>query len=519
LTIIALVVGTADRWGWGIAQSRFAWFVSLWQLMLLFGPCWLGCLVFSGDNVRDRRRFFADHGISPRWVWWTRMFIPSIGILVIAVLLLAQFTQFASPEDSSFLLAVFVLLLFSSGLFTSQWTRRSVLPFLITPTLVSILGSIWMVYFFQHYGPYLWLIWTSIPVLLIGSRLLTNRWLRDETSWGYHTLAIFTLALAMSVPIVVTFGQRVATMPAAMPSWRAAILAEAPSLSQLKTRDADNRIMANAFESGQIVISNSVGNLSRTEQRERLSAELDSDKIAEQLTFSAGRAILQLSLNAAAQDLESAPDLEVAKLAAQVLLKWDNEIRRGILAGEWVGNEALLYLATGSELSEQAVVKALESLVSDPRIMAESQPALKTLIDAIPDHELRRQSRRAALISAWRDYDARPFTRQTPQGVIVYHKSFGPLGAIPSPQIAWFPFEQLRSDRYVDRLVRVLLEQLEHGLPANEQAADFRRRGALYAEALGPNSAGLELELNFGQNWTAEYEQRIDQLRERIAKE
>jgi hypothetical protein len=173
-------------------------------LFTLLSASWFGALVFYGDNVHRRCSFFADRGISPTRVWWTRLAPPAIACLVLIVsVVLVRFNvqeevlvQLHGP-----LVAYMVLLavLFAFGQLVSQWTQRPLLAFVAAPayTAVSLLP---VAYMLDRYHASFTVTLLSVPVLLLATWRLTGRWLDGKVQHGFTGRVLGYTLIAVLLP-------------------------------------------------------------------------------------------------------------------------------------------------------------------------------------------------------------------------------------------------------------------------------------------------------------------------------
>ncbi|MEN6405575.1 MAG: hypothetical protein ABFC77_03800 [Thermoguttaceae bacterium] len=196
------------HYGNPLAQS-----IAQQPLLLLAFACVpvFGMLAFSSDQVRRRYRFLADHGVTPRWVWWSgQASLMPLLMVVLPVLLyfvdhpLAQqrltdamrwqhagWPQYCIPTaDSSifdfspaFLFTVgYVVFGFAAGQCCAMFLRSHVLAGLCSVLATGVLAVFWwMVLLFQI--PWSW---SALPILLgliLASRLRTRDWLIERNTW------------------------------------------------------------------------------------------------------------------------------------------------------------------------------------------------------------------------------------------------------------------------------------------------------------------------------------------------
>lgn len=176
-------------------------------MFLILGASTLGALAFHGDNIRRRYGFFADRGISPSQIWWTRLLPPAVACFVL-LLPLAMIADASAPNGrpsiGSFgLLAAMVLVAFAFGQLVSQWVDRPILAFFAAPAyaVISLSPLMYLIDRFRYPFPVMAL---AAPVLFVATWRLTQRWLehRDQSNstvrvFGYTCLAVLLPCLVV----------------------------------------------------------------------------------------------------------------------------------------------------------------------------------------------------------------------------------------------------------------------------------------------------------------------------------
>lgn len=463
-------------------------------LLIALGASWIGGLAFYGDNVRRRCAFFADRGVSPPKIWLTRIIIPVLcGLTLVTIALLVGL---GDPTRRPTIACVIIVML-SFGQLVSQWSQRPVMTFLAAPAYTVIATSV-MFIVMELYSTYQWTTVLVAPVLLFASWRLCDRWLDGRIDGGYNGKVLGYTALAVALPILVVMGSRYVSTPEPMPQWRNQMLAINI------TDNADRQILngidlrgisPDVYSRGGFAFE--FQSLTREAQIQRLQEELESDHLGEVVSLDD---IHQLLHTSPIQE----PELHFAALS--VLLKWDNLVRQNVINGKYTLREL-------EQIAERAEWEAVGALERVPPSAMDSE--LLRLLDSIPDRELRSQSRRNGLITLWKMYDQMPWTYE--QGDRTYYGKYLMSDSVAGG-VAWIPLERTRSDRFVDKAIRLTLEQLDGHLPETPDSPEFAERVRLWEEALSPASSfRVRPTIRFGQYWTESYERRIDTLRKRYA--
>jgi hypothetical protein len=374
---------------------------------------------------------------------------------------------------------------------------RPILTFFAAPafTAVTCIVLVWLITRYPTY--YFNLMWVA-PVLLFASWRLAGRWLSGKIDSGYHWRVLAYSALAVAMPILAVWASRRLTTPQLMTPWRAKMLAmqspEAPPDTVYIPLHATSISPDAFYRSG---FEKPFDRATTAQRYELLVQELASERIGDYVSLD------DVELALTGQIFP--PTLYQA--AISVLLKWDRQVREGVNSGIY----SLWELELISEPAETMAIDTLERLVD----AGEANTEIMQLIDSIPTSELRKQSRRNGLISAWKAYYQQPW-RSKYGGSVSYGRAF--VHSHVGAHVAQFRFEQIRCDRYVDQLTRLLLEQLGEGMPLAKSSPQFIARHRLWTEVCGPRRyPGQDISLPFGKNWTSIHETRIDRLRARSA--
>ncbi len=176
--------------------------------LILLSASWIGAIVFYGDNVHRRCGFFADRGISPTRVWWTRMLPPAVSclVLIVTVTVIGLGTRdelWSQMWGNPWNLVALVMVQFAFGQLVSQWIDRPILAFLAAPayTCVSLAPVLYLLERY-HSHSHLAAIVLTVPVLLLASWQLTRPWLDGRTSSGYTARVFAYTAVAVLIPCV-----------------------------------------------------------------------------------------------------------------------------------------------------------------------------------------------------------------------------------------------------------------------------------------------------------------------------
>lgn len=236
-----------------------------------------------------------------------------------------------------------------------------------------------------------------------------------------------------------------------------------------------------------------------------LQRELNAEIIGEEITVYDLRIIFQASFPRG--DLSPDELSGLKRDALRVLLKWSTVVREKVVSGD-------LDLRFLEQVAEPAETFAV-TLLRDRADELGSEQQVSQLVAAIPDDQLRFQSRKRALLREWRRYQSDGWEKEY-AGSVYMGKQL--MNYVLQDGIWNLAFERQRSDRFLDEATQLTWDQLEHGLPVAGSEAD-RRRQQLWASVFSPRQKefyGNRGSL-VGNNWTSDHEKAVRDLRVRYA--
>jgi hypothetical protein len=505
----------------------------------ILGWIWLGALVFFGDSVHRRCGFFADRGISPTAIWWTRLLYPLAILIPTTIVVPWSWAELGIGSMPNILAvgAASAVVCFAFGQLVGQWVRRPTLSFFAAPVYTAVsLAGIEFLYVLYDYLAFT--IVLMAPVLFFASWRLTRRWLERRLDFGYHWRAMAYTALALALPCAAVFGHRWFTTPDARPAWRTEMAhtnvpgpnpdmpwlamnvrsinpglytgdprevhAYNEQFAELLQAELDDRNALAEHISGRDIFSF----LDRINQVELGSANLSRRFRVRQGPSVPARQPPALQPQAGetrTYDREQAITMEAD--AIRILLKWSRQLRGRAARGQFP--LSVLFEADAMEIR---AVQQLEIAAT-----RQTPETMRQLCELIPSDELRRKSRRVTLIKEWQGFQQMSWTTRT--GVYV-GKIFAGRG-IPDSR-PWLALERLRSARYVDELTHLVLNQLSGQLPLHFASPGAIHRRRLVEQAQGRAPSYSEAQRRYLERpprpqmfdyWTADHEQRIDRLR------
>jgi hypothetical protein len=181
-------------------------------LLYLLGVavCWLGVFAFQGESIRDRVRFYADRGVSPRLQWLTRHWVP---LLLLVGLTLVRYLArgFSGLSGESLLPAMramdagrflaIALAIYSVG----QWASQCVKSPVVATVLATVVANAMIFYYLfaalSMESPW-WLL--PVPTLLffVATAWLMQPWMERRIDWRFKLQQAAWAAVALAIPLV-----------------------------------------------------------------------------------------------------------------------------------------------------------------------------------------------------------------------------------------------------------------------------------------------------------------------------
>ncbi|HEY2761582.1 MAG TPA: hypothetical protein VGI75_12585, partial [Pirellulales bacterium] len=183
----------------------------------------IGSMVFLGDKEHDRFRYFVDHNIPPRYVWFTRQLLWllvtfSIGFVVIAacgfwrhvgVTTLDGVRRDGPPPE----LVLEIATAYAAGQWMSMHVRSGVLSGFFGLLLSALLCG-WI--FLMHWAG-VDLTWSALPiplVLMYATWLRAPDWISENKRWSARIRAAAVMLVPMAALLVAVPIYRVQQIPA-----------------------------------------------------------------------------------------------------------------------------------------------------------------------------------------------------------------------------------------------------------------------------------------------------------------
>ncbi|TWU60037.1 ABC-2 family transporter protein [Rubripirellula tenax] len=435
-----------------------------------FAFLWMGATTFYGDSVRRRCAYFADRGIRPRRVWWTRVLptlVPALVLLLMLVFFAPGIDRNADSTVIRVAVAVYLTCCYGFGQFVSMWVKRPTLSFFAAPAYGMVATFAWG-WFFVPYYRYLAAALVLAPMLLMATRTMTDRWLDGRIDRAFHWRMVGWTVMAIAIPMLLVLSIRYATTPAEMTDWRKQMMAVSlPKLERSSTRWEG--VPSSRLVSPEAMEPKYVSNVAlRPKIGERLMLELnEKETVGKHVSFAELRSLVQGQFLGNDMDGEwteqegepifddqtntTGQDALIARrqrtLAIEVLLKWARQVRQNVADGE-EGLIGLIRIAAPAEGLAVAWVEAYRDL--------KSEVSGEFLIDKIPSEDVRKRSRRIGVIGEWQRFNERGW----------FSRGSNPMNEFAG---AWmlsgrthkFAIERRRAERHIDMFTRRLLEMID----------------------------------------------------------
>ena len=496
-------------------QSVLIVLAELSPIFIVASTMWLGTLVFYGDSVRRRCAFFADRGISPAKIWWTRMLIPALGCLLIALTVLLSGTR---SEKDLHLSVLFVLSPFALGQLISLWMKRPILSFIATPAYGGICALFYAM-FFSQYVDYWWTTIALFPILLLATYLLCERWLAGKIDFGFHLRVIAFTAAAILVPILGTIAYRVATIPTLDTAFHARANAElekyriaAGNLTDEERSDGLASHNVNAYGWGDANMSGAAEFEIVFKDWEALFAAIEEEL---QGTQPIGHCIEPqhiayiLTPMFDMDGLSTTDVKQVRRDAMKIALSWVHRIRSVVAnhAADYSSYQ-MINLASYQESAETIESTVINQLRQNGNQFGNKKDVAE-IVALLASKEERNAARRALLLHEWKRFNAPPSIKG-----IDRHGLFA-NSLLHNDEL--FGIEAIRSNRNLDAYVKHILNELDNGFPPTT-AEYLNRRNSRWKEIFSSGTASRRAYRDdFLTTWNRDYEKQIKALRKTYA--
>ncbi|MEM6779144.1 MAG: ABC transporter permease [Planctomycetota bacterium] len=501
-------------------------------IWLCFVQSLLGAWTFHADSHPSHVGFCYQRGISRSKVWFTRI-LPCLCLSVVIALATAGWAWlvwgWVLGRDVAIAVLIGHVIIFMMGVASSLWVKRRSLAFFAASALATIWSGA-IVQFLVRFPSYTWALWVPSLVWGFATWRMTRFWMRGEFGFAVSARWFGYAMLSLGGFFAVSIGHRYASIPDTMVQWRdkarADRLAMLQSVDVEPTSDAVQLIPPRPGASTRL--SSRAGLLASAgpDQIDRLQSRLD-DALSERNVVGTvpisdlARVISSIDLRRPAGTSEAKWN-RLRQSAIELALRWSSLARTEIVLGN-AGLRALLGLA---EPVERVAVVGLTSLMNDRGQATQANwlddQQLIAWIDALPSDTLRQQSRRAAILRDWQQFDER--CSSASHVWTSSDEAFG-LASMSNGQLTLNSLERLRTRNNLDVAVRQSLAALAAPNPSFG-SIEFHRIRILWVRATQLQDdvpTGLLTPLDevddFDCDWKrfpifiAEHQMEIDRLR------
>lgn len=166
---------------------------------------WMGVMVFQGDRARDRIRFLADRGVSPKLTWAIRHLLPLAFIALMTWCYVVFLHVQLSSDDFSQVLPVWIvlgslLLFYAYGQWFSQIAGNGVVSAIGAPVL-GFVSTLFVVYSVGQVTVPYWTLSFALISPLLATFLMMQRWMDGRRQWPFWATHLGLISLAVLVPV------------------------------------------------------------------------------------------------------------------------------------------------------------------------------------------------------------------------------------------------------------------------------------------------------------------------------
>lgn len=187
----------------------------LWMtpFFLFLFSSWFGAITFYGDNQHRRCAFFADRGISPTRIWWTRIvptliaFFLFLAITNLIWIILMSGSSWANEWKGGMPYMLLLSgILYAYGQLLSQCLDRPLMAFLASP-VIAVFSLMPLQFFVDLPRNGIWALAVVIPILLWGSWRMTQGWLEHGNRTRQVLHAGSYIGIAVSTSCILIYAQ------------------------------------------------------------------------------------------------------------------------------------------------------------------------------------------------------------------------------------------------------------------------------------------------------------------------
>ncbi|TWU40310.1 ABC-2 family transporter protein [Novipirellula aureliae] len=390
--------------GWHGSSGNFVFPI----LVVTLATSWIGVLVFQSDNHRDRIRYFAEHGVSPRTTWLTRQLLP-FGFVCLANLfylfVLARYINANPSEDQLPLWLAFWFLAFIYGY--SQWfaqlVRNPVLSVIGSPIVAYMaLGYVFFTLFSVSSRILYIVILTVVP--FIATWWMMRRWMDRRFGrrfWCFHA-ALLLFAITLPIGDLTWFVLNSPDMPDDV---KVALRKEGSQIGESPNHYDPFRFNRSLDEPNTVVNPTVERRLELAEQQSDTQDKIDR---LQQIMSGSGYQGIRLGEYEVQQLIGnlylSRTRLEMNPLDQSALDDYQSKLQLMWLAARAARRSVNLKSQEAADFVEIAIIAELQRPETKKSL---NENDFDQYVNFVADTESRNKSRRRAIVATWCQFDRR----------------------------------------------------------------------------------------------------------------
>jgi hypothetical protein len=370
----------------------------------------MGVFVYQGDGIAHRVRFYADRGVSPSLLWWTRHWVP------LTILLGLGLVRYCSlrPNNSLDLVETFAGLALALAIYiTGQWVSQLIASPIISAIaapIVAVAMGLFSISAVALMGAPWWSFIVTFAILLAATWWMMKPWMERRIDWKYYLQHGAFAAIAFTVPWLQGIWE-IWNMPSMPSATRAELvqLAHPISAKTLATRTYLPRFIEDASPSTDASKSDnaSVARYIESNEQARQSYRQILTRRAGDIDFWLGGlngidypvAIFMAELSALRNQITSEPQLSTETVSSalddyRAILSHVPQIVKALRS-----REELL----ACDLAEMIELLTLRECLEPQAREAIGDALYQSLLKLLASGQARDDARRKALASDWHD--------------------------------------------------------------------------------------------------------------------
>ena len=173
--------------------------VPLWMIGSLL-ILWMGVFAYQGDSMAQRVRFYADRGVSPSLLWWTRHWIP---LTILLGLGLARYWSLRENNSldlvETFTCLAIALAIYITGQWVSQLIASPIISAIAAPIAMVAMGLYCLSAALLMGAPW-WIFIATFAILMVATWWMMKAWMERRIDWKYYLQHGAFAAIALTIP-------------------------------------------------------------------------------------------------------------------------------------------------------------------------------------------------------------------------------------------------------------------------------------------------------------------------------